>query len=475
MRIELVEIANFRKLRSTRIHFSSKKTIFVGANNSAKTSAMIALRHFLLNRPTFSICDFTISHWPKLDALGLMWEQAILQDIALPPPLLGEVLPFLDVWLNVADNEVHYVQKLLPTLDWTGGSLGVRLRFEPKSAENLQKEYLAARADARAMQPGTPAESHKSPETRAGIETGSSGSRGSDNSSPKIAIWPERLTDFLQRRLRALFTIHAYILDPEKRLEPEDGLARPQALQEDAEPLEKEPFEGLIRIDEISAQRGFGHFGSAQDDDDVRDRSDLRGSRKLSEQLRVYYANHLDPSEKPDLSDLLALEAIENAQKVFDARLRERFSPALREVENLGYPGVFDPKLEISTRIQPTDCLNHGAAVQYVIPAAAAEGEATLLRLPESYNGLGYQNLISMIFRLMSFRDAWTRVGKAGKKNATDLDALPPLHLVLIEEPEAHLHAQVQQVFIRRAYDVCVSAWNKDPVGGVIGVQTGPH
>jgi len=21
----------------------------------------------------------------------------------------------------------------------------------------------------------------------------------------------------------------------------------------------------------------------------------------------------------------------------------------------------------------------------------------------------------------------------------------------------------------------CVSAWNKDPVGGVIGVQTGPH
>lgn len=27
----------------------------------------------------------------------------------------------------------------------------------------------------------------------------------------------------------------------------------------------------------------------------------------------------------------------------------------------------------------------------------------------------GYQNLISMIFRLMSFRDAWMRVGKASK------------------------------------------------------------
>jgi predicted ATP-dependent endonuclease of OLD family len=33
-------------------------------------------------------------------------------------------------------------------------------------------------------------------------------------------------------------------------------------------------------------------------------------------------------------------------------------------------------------------------------------------------------------------------------------DLIPPLHLVLIEEPEAHLHAQVQQVFVKQAYQV---------------------
>ena len=33
-------------------------------------------------------------------------------------------------------------------------------------------------------------------------------------------------------------------------------------------------------------------------------------------------------------------------------------------------------------------------------------------------------------------------------------EVIEPLHLVLIEEPEAHLHAQVQQVFIKKAYDV---------------------
>ncbi|MGO7388926.1 AAA family ATPase, partial [Rhizobium ruizarguesonis] len=75
------------------------------------------------------------------------------------------------------------------------------------------------------------------------------------------------------------------------------------------------------------------------------------------------------------------------------------------------------------------------------------------LYLPEDSNGLGYQNLISMVFRLMAFRDSWMRVGKAQSK-ASDEAIIPPLHLVLIEEPEVHLHTQVQQVFIRQAYKI---------------------
>jgi hypothetical protein len=97
--------------------------------------------------------------------------------------------------------------------------------------------------------------------------------------------------------------------------------------------------------------------------------------------------------------------------------------------------------------------LNHAAAVTFVVDVTSQNGEVTpLLRLPENNNGLGYQNLISMIFKLMSFRDAWMRVGKASK--GAVVASTEPLHLVLIEEPEAHLHAQVQQVFIKKAYDV---------------------
>jgi len=145
------------------------------------------------------------------------------------------------------------------------------------------------------------------------------------------------------------------------------------------------------------------------------------------------------------------------AEKLFDVRLRDGFSAALKEVESLGYPGVTDPKLTIATRIRLTDGLDHDAAVQFDLLPDNTLGSSEPLRLPENHNGLGYQNLISIVFRLMSFRDEWMQVGKAAKTVPTDASKAffpPPLHLILIEEPEAHLHAQVQQVFINKAYEL---------------------
>jgi predicted ATP-dependent endonuclease of OLD family len=440
--IEFVEISNFRKLLSARVDLSGTTTLFVGANNSGKTSAMLAMRRFLSpRRCPFEMHDLTLCHWENLIALGESWIAARdadeVVDLTIAPWV--SFLPTLDLWLHVETGEMHHVRDLIPTLDWEGGCLGVRLRYEPKDLRLLYKDFMGAVTDAQVMK-------------AAAIAAVEAEHPGVDPqpSPPKLTVWPSNLIDFLSKRLAAHFTIRAYTLDPTLLISPVKSQAQPQALPLASLPIEGDPLRGLIRVHDIPAQRGFGEEQSGDDDDDT---AMSTSSNRLSDQLRSYYAKHLDPTKGPDPKDLGALQAIEAAQDAFDKRLTESFKTAFSEVEGMGYPGVTDPRPRVSTRLKAIDGLNHSAAVSFEVDVTAEDGESTpLLRLPEANNGLGYQNLISMIFRLMSFRDAWMRVGKASKSSV--VTSTEPLHLVLVEEPEAHLHAQVQQVFIKKAYAV---------------------
>ncbi len=150
----------------------------------------------------------------------------------------------------------------------------------------------------------------------------------------------------------------------------------------------------------------------------------------------------------------MLLDAIETARTAFDKRLKVSFKASISELEGLNYPGFSDPKIQISSKVNPLEGLNHDAAVQFNVLRDDSNPDDISLCLPEKYCGLGYQNLISMIFNLIRFRDEWMRIGKAGKRNENSDDFIEPLHIVLVEEPEAHLHAQVQQVFIKKAYNV---------------------
>ena len=438
MHIQFVEIENFRKLESVHIDFTDQTTLFVGANNSGKTSAMVALRHFLVDPKRISMNDFTLSHWAKIKEIGKVWQTAKNPEQAAADASLADwegLLPTLDVWFQVEDTEIHHVSRLLPNLEWVGGLLGVRLRFEPIDTSKLAADYLANLAEAKATMEAAKAQAQP----------------GDDYG---VKLWPQDLLEYLGRKLHDRFRLSVYSLDPNRQKAPVDGVAQPQPLPQSSEPIEGDPLRSLIRVDEVNAQRGLGTESNRAEDSPS---GSAGNSRKLSDQARSYYNRHLDPTDRPQPSDLLALRAIEKAEELFNDTLSESFADPVGEVEGLGYPGVTDPKIKISTRVRPVEGLNHDSAVQYEIASASGpDATTTALSLPEDYNGLGYQNLIWMVFRLMSYRAAWMRVGKMSRAiEAGDRESIiPPLHLVLVEEPEAHLHAQVQQVFIRKAYKV---------------------
>lgn len=439
--IKFVELQNYRKLKLSRIEFTNQTTLFVGANNSGKTSGMDALIKFLDKKNQFNINDFTLSNWVEMNKIGEEWTENSEKMPDFSEDKLGKFLPTMDVWLHVEDKEIHHVTHLIPSLDWEGGLLGVRLRLEPKKIEELYKDFLDL--------------------TKTAKET--LGIVGSENSTDSISLWPRDLRDYLNRKFQTQFTVKAYILDPLKCLDPIKGIAQPQILPFDSESIDGDPFKKLFMVHHINAQRGFSDPDNNINEDD-ENKSKVVGN--LSSQLRKYYNTHLNPTKSPDPTDIEALQAIESAQNTFDDKLQQGFKNAIDELENLGYPGFSNPKISISTKFQPMDGLNHNSAVQFELMDGSIEGKNTLMRLPEQYNGLGYQNLISMIFKLMRFRDEWMKVGKVGKSSPRDSEDffIAPLHIVLVEEPEAHLHIQVQQVFIRQAYEVLCNHENlKDP------------
>jgi predicted ATP-dependent endonuclease of OLD family len=410
MRIEFLHVQNFRKLKNCRIDVAEKETVFVGANNSGKTSAMDALILFLTKNRSFDFKDFTLSNWEAINKIGDVWlkENDITKVDFSMKPWESEV-PTLDIWLRVENNELQHVSHIIPTLDWKGGILGVRLRYEPTNLEALYSEFTEVTTNSKKIYD----------------------SQGNKKSTFKL--WPKDLRDFLDKRLNNYFKVQTYLLDPAQQ-------EHPQSLSEKDFAIQTDVLDKLINVDIINAQRGFTDANA--------DSLDGGSSKNLSTQLRGYYEKHLNPNINPTKADVDALKQLHQAKETFNENLQDSFKDALDELGLLNYPGFGNPNIKLSSDINTANSLQHDSAVQYTMNDGNSD-----LSLPEKYNGLGYQNLISMLFKLISFRDKWMKKGKSYNPADTEI-VFQPIHLVLIEEPEAHLHAQVQQVFIREAYKV---------------------
>jgi predicted ATP-dependent endonuclease of OLD family len=416
IRLACAEVGNFRRLAQTRLDFDDCTTVLVGANNSGKTSLLIVLRNFLSESPGFRAFDISLAQWTTLRQLGEGWEA--LDDDPTKDTKDDEAwehqyqqllscMPFLDLWFDAKDGAYHYVAPFITTLMWSGGAVGLRLRLEPVSdANDLRKlawRYREARAPVRKLE-------------------------------QKGHAWPTNLLDYWLRYPADLRRIQAYRLDPAKGPLSPSKASAPQPLPPGSQPVELALLRQLIRLDFVPAQRGLG----AEEDET---RSEPAGSRPglFSNQLVKFARQHLNINASAHGQSEALLEAIASAQASLDGRIFEALQPAMQDVQILGYPGLHDPQqIHFRTRIQTADLLAHGTAIQYSNEKGVLD-EA----LPEHSIGLGYQNLQSLSFMLVSFRTA--RVKPPQGTPAA-------VHLVIVEEPEAHLHVQVQRCFSTNAH-----------------------
>ncbi|MCW2240398.1 ATP-dependent nuclease [Azospirillum canadense] len=145
-------------------------------------------------------------------------------------------------------------------------------------------------------------------------------------------------------------------------------------------------------------------------------------------------------------SSVFELEKV--MQEEFDGRLKDLL-PALN---TFGFPSLNDTELRPQTTINVESLLTDNTRILYT----GVDG----VHLPEGYNGLGTRNLIYILLQLEALH-------KAYRSSAMR----PGTHLVFIEEPEAHLHPQMQEVFIGQLNEAVKTLSQKYPQEPVWRVQ----
>jgi predicted ATP-dependent endonuclease of OLD family len=409
MHLHSYHVRNFRRLRDAHIELASDISIFVGANNSGKTSATQAIQMFLNGgRDAFSLYDFSSHIWPLFDEIGD--REGDVEDDEMPTVSL-------DLWFEISAADLYLVIPLIPSTLWSGKLVGVRIELAPKSVVELLQRYRAARDEGRA--------------NAAVLENGPG----------DYVPWPKSLSDYLLDELRREYELSYYVLDSaqfDKDFLQVEGYT--------PLPLGKEPggaavLKSLIKVDFLNAQRhladasaGAGGGGRSED---------------LSKRLSRFYQRNLDQRQ----DDHQALKALFESEISLDKHLASVFKSTLARVEQLGYPGLHNPRLEIRSALNPASIMTQDARVHYIV----GDGDQAVM-LPDTYNGLGFKNLIYMVVEVLDVQERWK----------SDGDKRAPLHLIFIEEPEAHLHAQLQQVFIRNILELLVIA---DEEGGSFASQ----
>ena len=153
----------------------------------------------------------------------------------------------------------------------------------------------------------------------------------------------------------------------------------------------------------------------------------LDNGHGLSKGFEKYYSTLVDSEASFEQLE----DVIQDISKRLDGEYREMFESVFTDLNTFGVNGMSAlQKVAVKALFIPEALIRNSTRVVYQ--------DETGQFLPEAHNGLGFTKLRYIVLQFISFLEAHNR-----KK------PVPGTHLLFVEEPEAHLHPQMQSVFIR--------------------------
>jgi putative ATP-dependent endonuclease of OLD family len=185
-------------------------------------------------------------------------------------------------------------------------------------------------------------------------------------------------------------------------------------------PVDFADVRSLVRVDFLEAQRGLNDEGEGS----------AAPIGAVFEQLLNAAEKSQNATWLEELAASIDLTLVDTSGSLDSSlqKVRERVAPTLKA---FGYPGLGNQEFVTAARLDSKKLLRNFARIHY--PGVAG------VRFPESYNGLGTRNLVMILLKLFTYYRHYT---------ATSSES--GIHIVFLEEPEAHLHPQMQEAFIQQ-------------------------
>ncbi|HFK5543296.1 TPA: ATP-dependent endonuclease [Elizabethkingia anophelis] len=382
MKIKKIAVQNFRLLKDFTIDLEDELSLVIGKNNTGKTSILSVLHKFLSSsdRNKFSFEDLNIETKKELKRI-----------ISLDAPIdensfeeIGIKLQ-LHIEYNEAD-DLSNISKVMMDLDPDNNI--VVLGFE--YIVNYDR-YLDARKDYQAFDAKEKAKVLKAGEL------------------DKVHT-VKSLHDFLKQNF------DKYFISRKKSFEFDIASGLPN-------------YSNFINLDDegISIKEiiNFKYINAK------RDVTNKDVDKTLSGQTsRIYKTAETSDEENEAVEDFK--DSLTETDEHLSGIYKSLFKNIIKKVKIFGGIRTNESAIEIISTLQHRELLEGNTTVVYKHDDDN--------HLPEHYNGLGYMNLISMIFEIEILVQDFKK--EKDKKPAD-------INLLFIEEPEAHTHPQMQYVFIK--------------------------
>lgn len=373
MKINKIEVENFRLLKNFSIDLENELSLVIGKNNTGKTSILSVLDKFINEKSKFSYDDFNIDFKNELEDLIKS------ADVTDEFPSKGIKLK---IYIEYTDtDDLSNVSRVLMDLDPDNNN--IVLGFEYTVSYD---DFLKIKADYGGFAASENAKNVKKKEYK-----------------------PRELKDFLKQNLEAYFKTHKFSFEYDivanriTETKPIDLLSENINLKD------------IISFKYISARR---------------DVTNKEKENTLSKQTSSLYKKKEDNSDKTQATEDFKDQLSETDSTLSDI-YKDLFKDVIKKVQDFGGVKLNDTDIAIISTLQHRELLEGNTTVVYTHDDH---------KLPEHYNGLGYMNLISMIFEIEILVQDFKR----------DKDKKPAdINLLIIEEPEAHTHPQMQYVFIK--------------------------